>query len=120
MLWKLTAVALTLYAGALLSFQYGERDDFDFCCTGSLEWLSFRIFLRKAGFVLLVAALGVTLNTAYGGPCPPSGTHRYFFKLYALDADLNLPPGATKDQLLKAMDTHILAQGQLMGRYARQ
>ena len=59
-------------------------------------------------------------NTAYGGPCPPSGTHRYFFKLYALDTDLNLPPGATKDQLLKAMDTHTLAEGQLMGRYKRQ
>lgn len=59
-------------------------------------------------------------NTAYGGPCPPSGTHRYFFKLYALDTDLNLPPGATKDQLLKSMEGHILAQGQLMGRYARQ
>ena len=59
-------------------------------------------------------------KTAYGGPCPPSGTHRYFFKLYALDADLNLPPGATKDQLLKAMDTHTLAEGQLMGRYKRQ
>ena len=58
-------------------------------------------------------------KTAYGGPCPPSGTHRYFFKLYALDADLNLPPGATKDQLLKAMDTHTLAQGQLMARYKR-
>lgn len=56
----------------------------------------------------------------YGGPCPPSGTHRYFFKLYALDASLDLASGATKDQLLKAMDTHILAQGQLLARYKRQ
>jgi Raf kinase inhibitor-like YbhB/YbcL family protein len=56
----------------------------------------------------------------YGGPCPPSGTHRYFFKLYALDTDLNLPPAATKDQLLKATEGHILAQGQLMARYKRE
>ena len=55
----------------------------------------------------------------YGGPCPPSGTHRYFFKLYALDTDLNLPSGATKDQLLKATESHVLAEGQLMGRYQR-
>ncbi|HEX3560913.1 MAG TPA: YbhB/YbcL family Raf kinase inhibitor-like protein [Pyrinomonadaceae bacterium] len=59
-------------------------------------------------------------QTAYGGPCPPNGTHRYYFKLYALDADLTPPPGATKDQLLKAAEGHILAQGQLMGRYKRQ
>ena len=55
----------------------------------------------------------------YGGPCPPSGTHRYYFKLYALDAATALKPGATKDQLLKAMEGHIVAQGQLMGRYKR-
>jgi Raf kinase inhibitor-like YbhB/YbcL family protein len=55
----------------------------------------------------------------YGGPSPPSGTHRYFFKVYALDADLRMNPGATKAQLLKAMEGHILAQGQLMGRYSR-
>ncbi len=55
----------------------------------------------------------------YGGPCPPSGTHRYYFKLYALDTDTSLKPGATKDQLLKAMEAHIVAQGQLMGRYKR-
>jgi len=56
----------------------------------------------------------------YGGPCPPSGTHRYFFKVYALDKTLGLSPGATKSQLLKAMEGHVLAQGQLMGKYARK
>jgi Raf kinase inhibitor-like YbhB/YbcL family protein len=55
----------------------------------------------------------------YGGPCPPSGTHRYFFKLYALDTTLDLESGATKKQLLKAMDGHILAQAELMGTFSR-
>lgn len=55
----------------------------------------------------------------YGGPCPPGGTHRYYFKIYALDAKLSPDAGLTKKQLLKAMEGHILAQGQLMGRYSR-
>jgi hypothetical protein len=55
----------------------------------------------------------------YGGPCPPSGTHRYFFKLYALDTQLNLQPGATKTQVETAMQGHILSSSELMGRYAR-
>lgn len=55
----------------------------------------------------------------YGGPCPPSGTHRYFFKIYALDTQLDLATGADKSQLLEAMEGHILAQGQLMGKYKR-
>jgi len=56
-------------------------------------------------------------RTGYGGPCPPSGTHRYFFKLYALDTALNLKAGASKEDVLRAMEGHILAQGQLMGTY---
>lgn len=55
----------------------------------------------------------------YDGPCPPSGTHRYFFKLYALDISLDLSSGAGKDQLLKAMQGHILAQGELMGTFSK-
>ncbi len=56
----------------------------------------------------------------YGGPCPPSGTHRYFFKIYALDTELSLESGANKHQLLKAMEGHILGQGELIGKYKRQ
>ena len=56
----------------------------------------------------------------YGGPCPPSGTHRYFFKLYALNDTLNLGPGATKQQVVDAMKDNVIAEGQLMGRYKRQ
>jgi Raf kinase inhibitor-like YbhB/YbcL family protein len=55
----------------------------------------------------------------YGGPCPPGGTHRYYFKVYALDKLMNLHVGNTKSQLLKAMEGHILAEGDLMGRYKR-
>jgi Raf kinase inhibitor-like YbhB/YbcL family protein len=56
----------------------------------------------------------------YGGPCPPPGKpHRYFFKLYALDAMLNLKSGATKADLEHAMKSHILAEGEWMGKYGR-
>ncbi|MGZ9235834.1 MAG: YbhB/YbcL family Raf kinase inhibitor-like protein [Anaerolineales bacterium] len=58
-------------------------------------------------------------NTRYDGPCPPSGTHRYYFRLYALDTTINLLPGATKDQVLKEMDGHILAQGEIMGTFSK-
>jgi Raf kinase inhibitor-like YbhB/YbcL family protein len=61
-----------------------------------------------------------TNEIGYMGLCPPSGTHRYFFRVYALDEKLNLPAGETKARLLEAMKGHILGQGQLMGRYKRQ
>jgi Raf kinase inhibitor-like YbhB/YbcL family protein len=57
-------------------------------------------------------------RTGYTGPCPPGGTHRYFFKLYALDTTLSLS-AANKESLLQAMQGHILAQGELMGTYSR-
>lgn len=58
-------------------------------------------------------------NTAYGGPCPPSGTHRYFFRLYALDTRLDWPEGRSKHDLQEAMADHILDQAELVGRYAK-
>jgi len=53
----------------------------------------------------------------YVGPCPPRGTHHYVFTLYALDTKLNLPPGASKKQVVKAMNGHVLANGELVGRF---
>jgi hypothetical protein len=56
----------------------------------------------------------------YGGPCPPSGTHRYFFKLYALDVMLGLPAGKSKKDVEKAMAGHVVAQGEIVGVYCRK
>lgn len=56
----------------------------------------------------------------YGGPCPPSGTHRYFFKVYALDDVLELTGTVTKDKLEKAMSSHIIGFGELVGLYKRE
>ncbi len=58
-------------------------------------------------------------RTGWGGPCPPSGTHRYFFKLYALDTALTLGPSSAKADLVAAMRGHVLAQAQLVGTYRR-
>ncbi len=68
------------------------------------------------------ASLGKTDfgDAAYGGPCPPSGTHRYFFKLYALDAVLSLAPRASKTSLERAMQSHVVGRAELMGTYTRR
>jgi len=58
-------------------------------------------------------------SNGYHGPCPPSGTHHYFFKLYALNANLSLDYRAAKEDVLRAMEEHILANAELMGTFAR-
>ncbi|MES2121427.1 MAG: YbhB/YbcL family Raf kinase inhibitor-like protein [Chlamydiota bacterium] len=58
-------------------------------------------------------------DLGYQGPCPPDREHRYFFKLYALDCKLDLAQGATKKEVEQAMEDHVLAETQLMGRYKR-
>jgi Raf kinase inhibitor-like YbhB/YbcL family protein len=57
---------------------------------------------------------------SYGGPCPPSGTHRYFFKVYALDTKLNISSNSRKSDVEKAMKDHVLTKGQLIGLYSRR
>jgi Raf kinase inhibitor-like YbhB/YbcL family protein len=60
-------------------------------------------------------------KAAYGGPCPPSGTHRYYFRLYALDDELsNMRSGGSRQELDRSMQGHILAEARLMGRYQRK
>ena len=58
-------------------------------------------------------------HTGYGGPCPPGGTHRYYFKVYALSSMKVTRAGMTKDKLLSSMEGHILSSGSLMGKYSR-
>jgi Raf kinase inhibitor-like YbhB/YbcL family protein len=59
-------------------------------------------------------------QVGYGGPCPPSGTHRYFFKLYALDTTLDIPYQAKKEDIEKAMKEHTIAQAELVGLYSKE
>jgi hypothetical protein len=59
-------------------------------------------------------------NTNYGGPCPPSGSHRYFFKVYALDTELDIQAGSDKKTLQEAMKEHVLSSGELMALYQKR
>ncbi len=93
-----------------------------------VHWVLYNLPAENIGFVENVA-VGETLKAGgfqgkndfgkigYGGPCPPRGTHRYFFKVYALDAELPLNAGATKADVEKTFEGHLVGQGQLMGTY---
>ena len=59
-------------------------------------------------------------NIGYGGPAPPSGKHRYFFTLYALDGQMHLAPGATAEELRTAMEGHVIKESEYMGEYTRE
>jgi Raf kinase inhibitor-like YbhB/YbcL family protein len=90
-----------------------------------VHWVLFNLSPELGG--LDEGAMGLGVNgkndfrkLGYGGPCPPKGSaHRYYFKLYALDTILNLKEGATKADVEKAMKGHVLAWGQVMGKYSR-
>jgi Raf kinase inhibitor-like YbhB/YbcL family protein len=66
-----------------------------------------------------IEGMNSAMQREYMGPCPPSGTHRYFFKVYALDTELNLGVSSRKKDLEKAMQGHILAKGELLGLFRR-
>ncbi len=88
------------------------------------HWVLFNIPADIQGLQKGILGAGVDGNNSwdrpgYGGPCPPTGTHRYFFKLYALDINLDLPAGSYKAALEEAMVGHILADVALMGTYTR-
>jgi Raf kinase inhibitor-like YbhB/YbcL family protein len=91
---------------------------------GMLHWLVWNIDPKTNSIAEGSAPKGVQGTndfgrTGYGAPCPPSGTHRYVFKIFALDRALDLPAGAKRSQLDLQMRGHITAQGELMGRFAR-
>lgn len=91
------------------------------------HWLLFNIPAKTTSLAENISALpeGTKVgqnswgNNTYGGPCPPKGKHRYFFKLYALDTTLDLEEGATKATLETAIHGHVLAEAELMGTYDR-
>jgi Raf kinase inhibitor-like YbhB/YbcL family protein len=89
-----------------------------------VHWVLFNLPADSSGLPEGVTGLGEDgqnswNRTGYGGPCPPGGTHRYFFKLYALDTVLELDAGATAEALAAALEGHILGQAELMGTYTR-
>jgi Raf kinase inhibitor-like YbhB/YbcL family protein len=107
-------------------------DDPDAPLATWVHWVIYKIPASAGGLTEKVAATESLAEPAgalqgknswkkigYGGPAPPRGEHRYFFRLYALDTALDVAAGLTKEELLKAMEGHILAEAELMGRYKR-
>ncbi|MBZ2166034.1 YbhB/YbcL family Raf kinase inhibitor-like protein [Methanobacterium spitsbergense] len=83
--------------------------------TGLSEWVMEREELENGA----KQGLNDFGTVGYRGPCPPDGTHRYYFTVYALDTEIEIPAKITKQDLLKAMKDHIIDEGSLMGRYTR-
>ena len=86
------------------------------------HWIVWNISPQKSQFaegekINFPQGITVAGTVGYKGPCPPSGTHRYFFKLYALDTVLDISDGSTKENLVQAMNVHILEQATLVGKY---
>ncbi|MBI5134239.1 MAG: YbhB/YbcL family Raf kinase inhibitor-like protein [Candidatus Taylorbacteria bacterium] len=90
------------------------------------HWVVFNIPPKTPGAKEVDAVMPGTYGansagqTAYIGPCPPEGEHRYYFRLYALDTQLALKKGVKKPEILEAMEGHVIAKAELMGRYERQ
>jgi Raf kinase inhibitor-like YbhB/YbcL family protein len=88
------------------------------------HWVIFNIppetrEIKESGKVPGIQGQNTRGKNDYFGPCPPFGEHRYFFKLYALDCQLLLHPGATKKAVQQALQGHVLAEAELMGLYAK-
>jgi Raf kinase inhibitor-like YbhB/YbcL family protein len=90
------------------------------------HWVLFNIDPSVKSLAEGASAKGATMGSnswgqiGYKGPCPPSGSHRYFFKLYALDTVLGLKQGASKTDVLTAMKGHVIGTGELMGHYQKK
>ena len=89
------------------------------------HWLVWNIDPRKASIPEGKSPDGIPGKndfgkTGYGGPCPPSGSHRYYFRVFAMDQQLSPSAGARRKEVDSAMKGHVIAQGELMGRYARK
>jgi Raf kinase inhibitor-like YbhB/YbcL family protein len=98
-------------------------DDPDAPIRAWVHWLAWNIPVDvhiKENTLLKEQGINDFCENRYGGPCPPYGIHRYYFKVYALDAPLNLSPDAGRNELEKAMEGHVLGYGELVGRYKRR
>jgi Raf kinase inhibitor-like YbhB/YbcL family protein len=85
-----------------------------------VHWLVWNMHINrevKENSVPGTEGINSAKDRSYGGPCPPSGTHRYFFKVYALDRNLEISESSKKEDLEKAIDGHVLAKGELVGIY---
>lgn len=84
------------------------------------HWIKFNIPVDTKDINSGISGKGTSGNLDYNGPCPPSGEHRYFFKLYSLDMKLNLSEGVTKSEVEKEMEGHIIEKTELIGLYNRK